>query len=279
MTFAVVVYSTNNLPYTELAVDHLFETTSNDTDIVVVDNGSTPPFPPIGDLNIRYKQNIGGNAVFHRWMVDQWFTDEPEYIAFFHCDLMVHEPDWDQRVIRQFESDPLLALLGFVGSNEIDERGGRGGGTMLNYAGKYFEGIGQASPAEAHGRRMTGFEPGAVLDHAAMIFRTKYLKELTPQEDNYAPEHFYDRILSCEVLEKGWHIGILGVSVDHFSGGIGPGNAEADALRKRWLDQEQLPYDPQRSDLAVYIESERRFRSRFGGFFPLKVNKDYSISR
>lgn len=277
-SLAVVVYSTDNLPYTELAVDHLFETIDNDTDVVVVDNGSNHPFPTIGDLNIRYRTNIGGNAVFHRWMRDDWFAgDEPDLIAFLHCDLMVHEEGWDQRVKDQFEMDPLLALVGFVGSNEIDELGGRGAGTMLNYAGEHFEGIGQASPAEAHGRRMTGFEPAAVLDHCSMIFRREMLKQLTPQENNYAPEHFYDRILSCEVLEKGWHLGVLGISVDHFSGGIGPGNAEADALRKRWLQDERIPFDPERSDLATYVESERRFKARFGGFYPLRVMPDYSV--
>lgn len=249
-------------------------------DIVMVDNGSLPAYEQIGDINIRYKVNVGGNSVFHRWKVDDWFGGrEPDLLAFFHCDLMIHEEGWDNRVIEQFEADPDLALVGFVGSHEIDELGGRGAGTMLNYAGKFFPGIGQASPAEAHGRRMTGFEPAAVLDHCSMIFRREMLEQLTPQENNYAPFHFYDRILSCEVLEKGWHIGVLGIEVDHFSGGTGPGAGEADALMRRWLNEENILFPKDRPDVAMYIESERRFKSRFKGFFPLRVMPDYSIMR
>lgn len=281
-TIAAVVYSTNNPEYTKLAVDYLKENSDPAlTEIVVVDNGSTPEFPDFGeDLRIRYPVNVGGNAVFHRWIKDEWFgNDEPEFIAFFHCDLMVREKGWDHRVVDAFDADDDLALLGFVGSNEIDEYGGRGGGTMLNYLGDFYEGIGQASPAEAHGRRMAGVEPAAVLDHCSMIFDSAILKVLTPQEGNFAPEHFYDRILSCEVLEKGFHIAVLGASVDHFSGGIGAGNLEADALRKRWLTDEGLGWPKDRSDLAVYVESERRFKGRFGTFFPLKVLPDHTIVR
>lgn len=278
---AAVVYSTDNFVYTKLAIEHLRANSDPElTTIVMVDNGSDPAFEPLGDINIRYEQNIGGNAVFHRWLSDNWFVgqDEPEFIAFLHCDLIVREPGWDARVVDAFDGDDQLALLGFVGSDEIDDRGGRGGGTMLNYLGDFYEGIGQASPAEAHGRRVTGVEPAAVLDHAALIFDSQVLKTLTPQEGHYAPEHFYDRILSCEVLEMGWHIAVLGVSVDHFSGGIGAGVASADKLRYRWLMAENLG-TPENSSDAVYLESERRFKRRFDGFFPLKVMSDYRIVR
>lgn len=282
---AAIVYSTNNLAYTQLALEHVLIThCSQCTEIVAVDNGSPEPYPDDlpGDLLIRYEQNIGGNAVFHRWLIDDWFDgDPPEFLAFFHCDLMIHEVGWDKRVLAAFDADPQLNLIGFVGSNEIDEFGGRGGGTMLNYAGKFFEGIGQASPAEHHGRRMTGLEPAAVLDHCAMIFRRTALENITPQEGYYAPEHFYDKIMSCEILEQGGHVAVLGVSVDHFSGGIGAGVAQAEALRIQWLNDQGVIYPEGRSHDAVYIESERRFKNRFfrNGFAPLKVMPDYSIVR
>ncbi len=282
---AVVVYSVNNPTWTELAVQHLKDTIDpNLTSILVVDNGSDSPYS-VGIVGggvsklIRYETNIGGNAVFHRWIEDDWFDGEkPEFVAFFHCDLMLHEQHWDHRVIEAFEEDDKLNLIGFAGSNEIDQLGGRGGGTMLNYRGAFFEGIGQASPAEAHGRRMTGLEPAAVLDHMSMIFRRSELEKLTPQEGNFSPFHFYDRILSCEVLERGGRIAVLGIDCDHFSGGTGPG---ADKLMIKWLKEEGIPYDPERPDLSVYVESERRFKQKYikNGFAPLRVLPDYSILR
>lgn len=283
---AVVVYSVNNWHWTALAIIHLLDTIDRKTtDIYVIDNGSEKPYPDTFDevrKMVRYEENIGGNAVFHRWMTDDWFGGElPEFVAFFHCDLMIHEQHWDRRVIESFDRDSKLHLLGFAGSHEIDELGGRGAGTMLNYRGAFFPGIGQASPANAHGRKMTGLEPAAVLDHMSMIFRRTELEQLTPQEGTYAPEHFYDRILSCQVLERGGHIAVLGVDCDHFSGGIAGGNLEADKLRRKWLDDEHLVYDPDRTDLAVYAESERRFKARYinNGFAPLRVLPDYSIIR
>lgn len=283
MKLAAVVYSTDHEFYTGMAVQYLRAATrSEDSSIVVIDNGSGVPFQPIGDINVRYEENIGGNAVFHRWLTDDWFEgDPPDILAFLHCDLMIHEAYWDQRVINAFEQDPQLGLVGFVGSNQIDNLGGRGSGTMLNYYGAFFEGIGSGSPAEHHGRTIKDLRPAAVVDHCSMIFRRSVLEQLTPQEGNFAPEHFYDRILSCETIERGHHVAVLGIGCDHFSGGIGPGMASADALRKRWLESEGIAYDPADSYTAVYVESEQRFfrKYRDNGFFPFRVDDEYRVSR
>jgi hypothetical protein len=279
---AAIVYSTDHDFYVAMALHYLTDVSDPElTEIVVIDNGSSLAFSEFswkGDRNIRYEQNIGGNAVFHRWLEDNWFDDDlPDYLAFLHCDLMVRERGWDERVIAAFEADPKLDLIGFVGSNKIDHLGGRGDGTMLNYIGAFYDGIGSGSPAEYHGERIRDLRPAAVVDHCAMIFRRETLQQLTPQEGTYAPEHFYDRILSCEVLQRGGHIAVLGIECDHFSGGIGPGMAKAELLRKRWLEQEGISYDPQDSYSAVYLESEKRFFSAFKGFFPLRVNAHYEV--
>lgn len=280
---AAIVYSVNNPEWTALAVKHLRFTVDPDlTSIVVVDNGSDPPYDIDSDLDVRYEHNIGGNSVFHRWITDDWFAGSPpEFLAFFHCDLMMWETDWDLRVVQAFDADPKLNLIGFAGSNEIDAGGGRGLGTVLNYKGEYFEGIGQASPAEVHGRRLTGLEPAAVLDHMSMIFRRSELEQLTPQEGNYAPFHFYDRIISCEVLERGGHIAVLGIECDHFSGGTAGGAPQAEDLMRTWLDENEIPYDPERPYDAMYLHSEYLFKKKYmwDGFAPLMVMADYSIQR
>lgn len=279
MKLAAIVYSTDHDFYTGLAVNHLRATVDPDlTEIVVIDNGSSNPFPALGDRNHRYEENVGGNAVFHRWLEDDWFEDDyPDYLAFLHCDLMIHERGWDQRVVEAFEADSQLDLLGFVGSTKIDRDGGRGDGTMLNYRGAYFDSIGSGSPAEHHGRRITGLEPAAVVDHCAMVLRRTTLMTLPSQEEHFAPEHFYDRILSCEILKRGGHIAVLGVDCDHFSGGIGPGVLKADALRRKWLDQEGIEYNSDDTYTAVYLESERRFFAQYKGFFPLSVDPNYGV--
>lgn len=281
---AAVVYSVDNHAWTEVVLNYLGRATSTASEIVVVDNGSDPPFPESwGHRHVRYEENVGGNAIMHRALTDGWWGQDqiPEFLAFLHCDLIIHEKDWDVRVVDAFDKDPKLNLIGFAGSNQIDDRGGRGGGTMLNFAGEFVPGMGQGSPTGHHGRHITGLHAAAVIDHLAMIFRTSELRELTPQEGNYAPEHFYDRIMSCEVLERGGHVAVLGIRVDHFSGGTGPGVAKAEALRKRWLEAEGLPFNPQTNHTDVYLESERRFKERYmkTKFAPLWVGDDYTIRR
>jgi hypothetical protein len=278
-----IVYSVNNWDWTELAIEHLARTVDPElTDIILVDNGSTDPYPFHEEVEIlhRYRQNIGGNAVFHRLLEQPWAEDY-EFLAFLHCDVMVHEQGWDHRVVEAFDADPLLHLMGFAGSNEIDQLGGRGAGTMLNYRGAEFPGIGTASPAEAHGRRMTGIEPAAVLDHMSMIFRKSELEQLTPQEGHYAPFHFYDRILSCEVLSRGGHIAVIGIDCDHFSGGTAGGSGEANSLMLKWLVENGVPFDPERPDIAIYVASEDLFKRKYiqNTFAPLRVLPDYSIER
>lgn len=280
-SLAAIVYSSDNVNWTQLALAHLRDSSSA-AEIVLIDNGSTPPYGDVlperlYDRLIRYDENVGGNAVFHRWAKDGWWETPPDIMAFLHCDLMVYERGWDERAAGAFAADPALALVGFVGSSQIDERGGRGTGTMLNFRGSFYDGYGSASAAEVHGRRMRGLEPAAVVDHCSMVFRRSVLEGLTPQEGHYAPEHFYDRLLSCEVIEKGHRVAVMGVDCDHFSGGIGDGMAKADALRRAWLDAEGVAYDPADTYGAVYRESERRFFERYRGFFPFRVGRDWSV--
>jgi len=256
--------------------------TSPETEIILLDNGSCPPLSRFSaDRIIRNHQNIGGNAVFHQ-MIPHLDAFGFEFVAYLHCDLMVREDNWDQRVMAAFDADPLLALCGFVGSNEVDEQGGRGGGTMLSYVSGYYEGFGQATKAEQHGLRVTDMKPAAVLDHCSMIFRVDHLRQLPSQEGHYGIGHFFDRICSAEVVIRGWHVAVIGVSCDHFRGGIAGGISSQLDLYKHWLRKEGIPYNPNNVDQAVYVESERRFLQRFRDktykLIPYRVNEDYSIT-
>lgn len=258
---------------------HLRENTSKDTPIFLVDNGSNPPIKNIGeDYCIRFHQNIGGNAVFHEVMphMDAFDID---IIAFLHCDMMVREPQWDVRIKSVF-GNPRIGLCGFVASNEIDEKGGRGGGTVLNYAGHFYEGFGQASKAEDHGRRSNTVEPAAVLDHCSMIFRKIALHGVPPQRGNYAPGHFYDRICCAQLIALGWWVAYVGIACDHFSGGVAGGILEQLALYERWLQQEGIPYEKNNIDQAIYIESERRFLTQFRDQYqliPYKIDENFDV--
>jgi len=284
-SLAVIFYGGNNAAQTEVAVKYAFENSDQfKTKIYVIDNGSEIPYSTYEWSKycqiIRYEKNIGGNAVFHRWMIDDWFGNNvPDYMAFLHCDLFIREKDWDAKIISAFQNYPLLCLQGFVGSTEIDERGGRGTGTMLNYLGRKYGPAGAGSPAEMHGRREQGLTAAAMLDHCSMIFRTSHLRELTPQEGNFAPEHFYDRHVCCETLKMGKWVAVNGISCDHTSGGVGGGTIDAATLCREFLDGRGIPYDKDQERSVTYVESEKDFHRLYfhTDFIPLRVAVGHEV--
>lgn len=279
---AVVVTCVDAPQLLQLCLNHLVGNTSPKTDIYVFDNGSTEALTTEHSrvTIVRVPENIGGNAVFHAmlpWLESRHCT----IAAFIHCDMIVLEGNWDQRVVAAFQADPKLAVCGFAGSNQLDEHGGRGTGTVLNYAGLFYEGIGQATTAEQHGMRASEVRPAAVLDHCSMIFRLSDLKALPPQEGNYAPGHFLDRIYCAELLYRGRHVATIGVRCDHFNGGIAGGITKQLDLYRKWLTQEGLPFTEATLDRDLYVESERRFLTRYRQelqLIPCMVNPDYSIT-
>ena len=154
--------------------------------------------------------------------------------------------------------------------------GGRGLGTMLN-----FQGRGGGSPAEVHGRRITGLCPAAVLDGCAMIFRRSALREIKFQPD-FPPHHFYDRFLSCQMLERGWRLAVQGVACDHLSGQTADHEPSYDALAQRWAAARGLLALEGNWDLTVYREGERQFLKTWRDekkFIPLTVGNDWKIRR
>lgn len=289
---AVVVTCVDSKELAEEALHYLKENTTTDTEIILVDNGSYTPLQKYdADRIIRFSENIGVNAVFHRTipeLEESGFT----HVAHMHCDVMLREKDWDEYLMFAFTTDPLLALIGLLGSNEIDGAGGRGLGTASSFFGGEYN-TGWASKAEIHGRRVKGKEAAAVVDHLFMAFPIEKLKQLPPQENSgYAPHHFYDRILACEILNRGWRIALLGLDVDHFGGGTGLckvphdgpelGVVNRDDLYRRWLTSKGIVFkEGDNLDLIVYKEAERIFLNKWRDllhFVPVKVGLDYRVT-
>lgn len=271
------------------------------TDIILLDNGSQEELPKFdADILVRLEANVGGNAalpISHEIMTGPKIPERYDIFAFFHCDLFVREQGWDKRVVEAFDADPKLALLAFVGSDQMNEIGGRGSGTRLNYLGDYYEGFGQCSTAEMHGIRDTGMMPIANLDHCAMIFRESRYAEIK-DDVKYCPTHFYDRALVAECNYRDWHCAYIGILCDHSNGGTAGGVVSQDHLVRAWLDHEGIPYvngprqvveggniatvlpsSLERPDVVAYMESERRFFARYRDelkMIPFFVLPDYS---
>lgn len=286
-----VVTCCDSGPLAEEALGYLKEnSTPTINEIILLDNGSfTPLLKYSADTLIRYEENIGGNAVFHR-VIPLLEERKADVVAFFHTDFMIREKGWDEMVLFAFDLYPKLGLMGFLGSDEIDYAGGRGLGTRSSYMGYEYKTI-WASPAEIHGARSRGLQPAAVIDHMSMIFRVSVLKEIPSAEEIHTPGHFYDRVACLEVLNRGHHIATYGIECDHTGGGIGlakarisadpePGVLNRDKLYTKWLTERNIPFEPELIDSYMYKEGEKRYLGKWRdqlSFIPLKVKSDYSI--
>jgi glycosyltransferase involved in cell wall biosynthesis len=224
-------------------------TRSQEVELIVIDNGSDELFSQYlysqPDLRqafesfgysqvVRYEDNIGNYPIFK---IASDFA-KGDIMAFLHSDLVVYEDAWDDRLITSSEAYPEYGLMGFIGSTDLDNFGGRGSGTCSNFQGKTISwrpGLAPealegkvatqpevkewtGSPAEPHGRRLETFQPDAsVVDGCAMIFKKEALQKIEVL-NGFPLHHFYDRLMACQIIEAGYKVGVLGVACDHISG-------------------------------------------------------------
>lgn len=281
-----------------------------ETEIIVLDNGSKEPVGDYGEKGrvvpiieatkfenfaanladmppetktcflkaYRKEKNVGVYPTF--WWGLEVATGD--ILAFPHSDLFIWEKGWDKRVVNEFEANKNLGLIGFIGSNEIDGSGGRGMGTTSNFQGMtYFSGVAAenprtwiGSPAEPHGARNPGLTKAAVVDGCMMIFPRAVLASIA-QRENFPPHHFYDRLLSCEVREKGYEMAVLGIGCDHISGQTVNQEPGYDDMAREWCEAHGLAKGEAHNwDTVIYREAERQWLEEYRDqkhLVPIKV--------
>lgn len=252
--------------------------------ILLIDNGSYTPLPKFhADVLYRYEKNSGGYYMMHDILPKlPDLVGEVDIVAFFHCDTIIRESDWDKRIIKEFEEDDQLALVGFLGSFGCDRNGMYASPIYRNFKGDTY-GTWDGSTYDTGyqtGTVNTGSCPAAFLDHCALVFNIEHLKQLKPQKDNYSPWHFYDKILCIASLEKGFHVKYVGILMDHFCGGTGIGHDNLMEVGRNWLQAEGLYDDDETIDLNLYAEAERRFIAEFReekGIVPCTVDENFNV--
>lgn len=253
-----------------------------EVEIIAIDNGSDQEFTAPGAVKVvRNQANSGNYALFEQAAS----LAQGEIVAIIHSDVFIYEKGWDVKVCGVFSDNDDLGLAGFIGSTEIDLFGGRGMGTVSNMQGREV-GEWRGSAAQIHGKRDEGFiKDGSVVDGCVMIFRKSVLESIPFRED-YPPHHFYDRLFSCQVLQMGYKVGILGIPFDHISGqtankegkwqqtssfwfklhyGIDTPQQWAE-IHKDWVNNPKNPSRgkvPDQWDYCSYLEAERLFLQEF----------------
>jgi len=271
----------------------IINNSSEETEFVVIDNGSKVPFV-FDDPRVKIVRNDKSNGVYPTFA--QGFREtKGDVVAFFHSDLVVWEKGWDQRVVASFLVNPKLGMVGFIGSNEIDSSGGRGLGTTSSFMGRSLssdeplddEGsTWTGSAAHHHGKTDVGMTRAAVVDGCAMIIKRDAWNDIGVKE-GFPPHHFYDRLISTQLLEKNWQIGVLGIEIDHFSGQTVNTQKEYQQMAWEWLWRNghledktvdgltYLPFDTAHNyDEDIYRLAEKMWMDEYRpkGFIPYKAN-------
>jgi hypothetical protein len=261
-------------------VSHLAETIIDPTSflLVIIDNGSDPvyrreDFPVHFPLEIwRYETNQGYYLPL-RDLIKYPNATDPAIYALAHNDCFMYEHGWDRRLREAYVNDPLLGIVGFCGSDEVDRLGGRGGGTMCLFRG-------EKGQNQSAGKRVTGIHPAVVLDSLFMAFRREVAEILVAQEDP-TPAHFYDKIWPMRSIEAGWRVAVMGSEVDHLGGTTLVAEPAYTRDMERWCRESGI--DPgENPGMAVYLEAERRWLTEYREskrIIPGRVGTDYVYRR
>lgn len=279
MILGVVVQDGHEL--TDRLIQSLKETVdiSYPFQVVIFDNNSTEPYDSHANSWQEYPfrvsvctsdSNVGYYAPLK--LLADIFPDE-NLVGLAHNDMVIYEQGWNARMESCFDQDPKLALVGFCGSYEVDERGGRGGGTHVMFRGA----PGYQSPAA--GARYPGLVASACLDSLFMTFSREGIEALQEDWANLPLAHFYDRIWPLRLVQKGYHVGTLGVECDHMGGMTTVANPRYRDDCIKWLNSQNIPFE--NPETEMYLEAERRYFKEFKdtGFIPCKINPDYSYER
>ena len=219
-TLSIVVTALGINDMTKLCLSKLVSNKMGDVEIVLMAGGDTivelkDLDLPSGATNVKIVKDTEVYPAFKFWMENT----TGDIMLFIHNDVMIDEYGFDVLLRYVFQKDQNLGMVGFVGSDELNEKGGRGWGTTSNFLGKtysYNNKTWEGTPASLHGMQYDGLTPAVMVDGCSMAIRRNVWNKLGyhPAESIY---YFYDRLMCCRILEVGYRIGTLGVACDHIA--------------------------------------------------------------
>lgn len=254
---------------------------TDDIELVLIDNGSDerlaqwPEFP--SETYLRHEQNQGVLTTFKQGLQ----VSSGDIICFIHSDVLLHEPGWDARIQKAFDDDPKLGLAGLFGARGVAPDGGRIGAASHMLGAEW--GITELRPAALHhGMLMTEIMPAAVLDGVGMFFSRAALRDMADNTDIFAdwraPHHFYDRIMPLKMIELGYHVAVIGIQFDHWSGATANSSDKYMELAERWCDEQGHDYNGVGWDDTVYWVAERQWRAEYATRLDCTVDDNYNYS-
>lgn len=250
--------------------------TSEDAEIMIIDNGSTEPYnefiqkylKPARLRYIRNEENIGLVKTYQQ-IYDNCETD---VLAIIHNDTFIYEPNWDKRVLAKFEEMPDLGAVGFFGAQGCGPNGER----IQDVPGyNIAAGFSNMLEAEIHGFRMgVDWKSAAIFDGLGMVFRMDMLRKAGGFDQRYNYHHIYDRDITLESILHGYKNIVMNIPCHHMSG-LTANRSDY----QNWVTDKTTPMRPadQPGDLFVHNDNTRLFFEKWSSVLPLYVQDDFSF--
>jgi glycosyltransferase involved in cell wall biosynthesis len=273
LTMAIPVM--NQLNDCKGILGQLRSVTSNDTEWLIVDNGSTDPYEdfltrylkPTRLNYIKNKENLGLVKTYQQ-MYENCGTD---LIAFLHNDVFIYEKDWDKRVIKKFEEMPDLGAIGFFGAQGVGPIGERI--QDIEIPGQ-MAGWSSMLEADVHGMRLHDeFKPAAVFDGFAIIMRMEILKKAGGIDQTYQFHHLYDRELGLLTLAYGYKNIVLNIPCHHWSG-MTANRPEY----QTWIDK-KTQNKGYIGDKYTHDKNTQIFNEKWRDYLPIYIENDFSFRK
>lgn len=224
ITLAVLVL--NQPEMTQQFLDKIRETEgSAKLPLLIIDNGSTPPVRSWlkglrdGDNVLRNEENVGVMPAMNQ--AHHVLKDITDYIFFPHNDLLIHEKNWDDKLVRVLSGLPDCGTAGFYGAKGI----GTGDIYRSPYVMQQMIRLENVSACHRMNAAIHGFRPPhgetekvAVMDGFSLIVRTELLNKLGGFDRSYPPHHNYDNDICLESLDKGYSNYVISMDAEHLGG-------------------------------------------------------------
>lgn len=141
---------------------------------------------------------------------------EYDILCYLHDDVIIHEKNWQERVLKQFE-DPKVGVVGFGGSLWHGSPDIYKVPYHISQLGRSYY-MSNVDDAEVHGARFTGEKDVATHDGFALCCRRRLLESLLGWPVDHLSFHGYDHWITLSAHRLGYRVCLVGIRCHHLGG-------------------------------------------------------------
>ncbi len=246
--------------------------TSEDTEFMIIDNGSTEPVEEwvrksLKPKRLNYVRN-NENFGMLKTLQQAYEYCETDLIAVSHNDVLVYEKDWDKRVASYFEDMKDLGGVGFFGTQGCGPIGER----IQDVPAGVAAGLSNMLEAEVHGARLDRpWRSAAIFDGFMQVFSMEMLRKAKGFDQRYHFHHLYDRDAALESISHGYKNIVVDVPCHHLCG-LTANRSEY----QTWIDS-RTQNTGFTGDKWTHDENTKIFEKKWKDVLPLYIEDDFSF--